>query len=227
MNIQTLEKKIGFSFKEKDYLSRAVTHRSYLNEHPSENLSSNERLEFLGDAILELLISKRIYDDFPGLPEGDLTALRSKIVCTKTLSEIATQLDLGSFLHLSRGEDESGGRKNSTLLANCLEAIIGAVFLDQGLEKAKEFVENHFSPKIPEIVKENLKDAKSLFQEISQEKEKTTPVYQVLGEEGPDHAKVFTIGVFIGRKKISQAQGRSKQEAEENAAKLALEKYDQ
>ncbi|PIU03592.1 ribonuclease III [Candidatus Shapirobacteria bacterium CG08_land_8_20_14_0_20_39_18] len=223
MDNKELEKKLFYAFDHSDLLFRALTHRSYLNEHQDKKLQSNERLEYLGDAVLELLISRKIYEDYPDLPEGDLTALRAKIVCTKTLSEIAKELELGKFLLLSRGEDEGGGRDNQTLLANCLEAIIGAVYLDQGFEAADKFVKKHFLPKIPVILGNNLKDAKSLFQEIVQEKEKVTPNYKVIQEVGPDHAKIFTVGVFLDKKKVAQAEGRSKQEAEENAAQAALE----
>lgn len=225
MDFTALENNLGFTFKDKNLIFCALTHRSYLNEHQDKNLVSNERFEFLGDAVLELTISKKIFDDFPLLPEGDLTALRSKIVCTKTLSEIAKELNLGKFLLLSRGEDEGGGRTNPTLLANCMEAIIGATYLDQGYEAANKLVIDHFSIRISEILKNNLKDAKSLFQEIAQEKERITPIYKVVDQVGPDHAKIFTVAVFLDKKEISKAEGRSKQEAEENAAKLALENY--
>lgn len=227
MNFSDLEKILKVSYKDIKLLSRALTHRSYLNEHTEENLVSNERMEFLGDAILELLISRKIYEDYPDMPEGDMTALRSRIVCTKTLSEISTALRLGEYLLLSRGEDEGGGRKNQTLLANCLEAVMGSIFLDQGFEKTDEFVRNNFYPKISEILNQNLKDSKSLFQEQAQEVEKITPNYKVLKEVGPDHDKIFTVGVYVGMRKIAQAEGKSKQEAEENSAKLALEKYQQ
>lgn len=225
MDFSDLEKNLGHNFKDKNLLFCALTHRSYLNEHQSKNLISNERFEFLGDAVLELTISRKIFSDFPKLPEGDLTALRSKIVCTKTLSEIAKELEIGKFLLLSRGEDEGGGRSNPTLLANCLEAIIGAVYLDQGDDVVSKFINDHFILKISSILKDNLKDSKSLFQEIAQEKERITPIYKVIDQTGPDHAKIFTVGVYLNKKKISQAEGRSKQEAEENAAKLALENY--
>lgn len=225
MPLETLEKVIGYQFKNPDLLFRALTHRSYLNEHREKNFASNERIEFLGDAVLELVISQKIFTDYPNLPEGDLTALRSKIVCTKNLALIAKEIDLGKNLMLSRGEDEGGGRNNQTLLANCLEAIIGAIYLDGGLESSTNFIQDHFYSRIPEIFNQNLKDAKSLFQEIAQEKERITPIYKVMEEQGPDHSKIFTVGVMIENRLIAKAQGHSKQEAEENAAKLALENY--
>lgn len=227
MNLSLLEKKLGVNFKNSALLQQSLIHRSYLNEHQNENFCSNERLEFLGDAVLELLVSRKIYQDFPNLPEGTLTAIRSRIVCTESLAQIAAELDLGRFLLLSRGEEDGGGRENPTLLANCLEAIIGAIYLDQGDKNIEKFFETYFTPKIPSFTDENLKDAKSLLQERTQETEKFTPYYKVLDQEGPDHAKTFTVGVFLGEKRLAQAKGRSKQEAEEAAARLALENFTQ
>lgn len=224
MNLNNLEEKLNLKFKNKSLLREAITHRSYLNEHQHEKLNSNERLEFLGDAVLEFAASKILFERFLGETEGFLTACRSQVVQTKTLSRLATNLDLGSYLLLSKGEEDGGGRKNQALLENAFEALVGAIFLDLGIQKATEFVSEHFLPLIENLKLEDLKDAKSLLQEKTQEKEKITPSYRVLGEIGPDHAKTFTVGVYLGKNRISTGQGRSKQEAEEEAARTALEK---
>lgn len=227
INLENLEEKIEIKFKNKSLLQEALTHRSYLNEHQGESRNSNERLEFLGDAVLEFVISKLLFEYFPTNPEGFLTACRSQIVQTKTLSLLALQLDLNEFLYLSKGEEDSGGRLNPSLLENAYESLIGAIFLDQGIEAVTNFIIKYFQPLIVNLSLENLKDAKSLLQEKAQEKEKTTPFYRVLDEEGPDHAKVFTVGVFLGKIHLASGQGRSKQEAEEKAAASALENYKQ
>lgn len=225
MNLDALENNLEIEFKNKNLLREALTHRSYLNEHRESERHSNERLEFLGDAILEFVVSWLLYKHFPHEPEGFLTACRSQIVQTKALSALAAKFDLGQFLFLSKGEEESGGRNNSGLLENALEAIIGAVFLDQGIEKATQFITKSFSPIIENLSPKELKDAKSLLQEKSQEKEKITPSYRVLEEIGPDHTKTFTIAVYLGKKELAQGKGRSKQEAQEDAARIALEKH--
>lgn len=213
-------------FKNQKLLDLAFIHRSYLNENPNLGFSSNERLEFLGDAVLSLIVSEFLYQRFPQYNEGDLTTLRSAMVKTKTLAHLAQAFDLGSKLKLSRGEEESGGRKNLTLLANAFEAVIGALYLDQGLSSAKKFVQTVLLPEIEEIIKtEAYKDAKSEFQEVVQDKLRFSPVYKVIKSEGPDHAKIFTIGVYVRGKLFGQGSGRSKQEAEEAAAKTALAKW--
>lgn len=222
MNLENLEKEIQIKFKNKELLREAMTHRSYLNEHRGEKLNSNERLEYLGDAVLEFTISKLLFEHFPQEPEGFLTACRSQIVQTKSLANLANELALGNYLLLSKGEEESGGRQNSGLLENAFEALIGAIFLDQGVQKTIRFIHQHFEILISHLSSENLKDAKSLLQEKAQEAEKITPIYRVLDEVGPDHAKIFTVGVYLGEKKLAEGQGRSKQEAEEAAAKAAL-----
>lgn len=225
MDSNKLEEKLNISFKNKNLLKEALTHRSYLNEHPSFSLSSNERLEFLGDAILEFLISKLLFERFPDRSEGVLTAFRSRIVRTKTLSEVAQNFGIGEFLFLSKGEEEGGGRKNPGLLENAFEALIGAIFLDEGIEKVADFVKKIFVPIIKELRPSDLKDSKSLLQELAQEREKITPLYKPLTQVGPDHAKIFTIGVYLGEKKLAEGSGPSKQEAEEEAAKNALKNY--
>ena len=227
MNLADLEKNLGATFKDRKLLRQALTHRSYLNEHPNEKTISNERLEFLGDAILEFVVSEILFQQFPKVNEGVLTALRSRVVCTQSLAQISLKLETGQFLYLSRGEEKEGGRKNPTLLANVLEALIGAVFQEGGIEAASAFIQKHFQESISQLSSKNLKDCKSLFQEKTQETEKITPVYRVLKEKGPDHAKTFTVGVFVGKRKAGQGQGRSKQEAQEAAAKMALERNEQ
>lgn len=224
MNLPDLEKNLNLDFKNKALLRQALTHRSYLNEHAEEKLSSNERLEFLGDAVLEFVVSEILFTKFPKPPEGVLTALRAKLVCTESLAEMAKDLKLGEYLYLSRGEEKENGRKNQTLLANVFEALIGAIFQDRGIQTASEFIEKHFDPKISTLTANDLKDPKSLLQEKIQRREKMTPYYKVLKELGPHHARVFTVGVYLSENKLGEGYGHSKQEAEEEAARAALKK---
>lgn len=222
-NLQNLEKTIGLEFKNKQLLKKALTHRSYLNEHPEFQLGSNERLEFLGDAVLELIASNLLFQKLPQYAEGLLTDIRSGLVRTTTLSAIAKEIQLGDYLLLSRGEEELGGRKNNTLLANCLEAVIGAIYLDQNFASAQKFILPFLQPRLEKIIKsKTFKDSKSLFQETIQSKEKITPEYKVLDESGPDHNKIFTVGLYTGNKLWAKGKGKSKQEAEEKAAETAL-----
>lgn len=218
-----MSKKIVDTIKNKKLLEQAFTHRSYLNEHPSQKLISNERLEFLGDSVLSFIVSDYLYNNFTHLPEGDLTNLRSLLVQAKTLAVISIELNFGSLLKLSKGEDESGGRKNTTILANTYEAFLGALFLDGGLSAAEKFVHSTLLTKLPQISeKGTFKDDKSLLQEYVQEGKMPAPVYKVIKSEGPDHAKVFTVGVYIDEKEAARGQGRSKSEAEKDAAMKAL-----
>ena len=217
-----LSNKLRISFKDKNLLIGAFVHRSYLNEHPEKKISSNERLEFLGDAVLELLASEFLYQKFPNLPEGKLTSLRSKLVCDYSLSKIAKKLELGNYLLLSHGEEESGGRKNPSLLSNTFEALLGAIYLDQGLSTVKKFLDIHLFSTIEEAKKH--RDYKSDFQEIAQEKFKITPIYKTLKEVGPDHAKTFTLNVYLDKKLWGRGVGKSKQEAEQAAAQKAITK---
>lgn len=222
--LKKLEKQLGIEFKNQDLLRQALIHRSYLNE-VEKDLKSNERLEFLGDAVLELWTTKHLFDNFPQLPEGVLTNIRAAIVCTSSLAEIAQELDLGSFLYLSKGEEKSGGRENPSLLADTFEALIGALYLDQGWEQTDKFLKNLLFQKLKKLGKKgNVKDAKTLLQEIIQEKLKITPKYRTLKEHGPDHAKVFTAAVFYNNDQIAEGKGKSKREAEEKAAQAALTK---
>ncbi|MBI4067690.1 ribonuclease III [Candidatus Gottesmanbacteria bacterium] len=225
MSFDTLEKTLGFGFKNQNLVKMAFIHRSYLNE-AKENLESNERLEFLGDSILSFLVSKFLYTTYPHLPEGELTSLRSAIVKTKTLSQIASDLSLGTLLKLSKGEIASNGRENPSILADTFEALLGAIFLDQGLPKAEMAIKKFLLPQLTEIIAlKAYKDAKSSLQEIIQEKTRSSPVYKVLQEKGPDHAKTFTIGVFLGDELLGKGVGKSKQEGEQMAAAVALEAW--
>ncbi len=209
-------------FKNPKLLKNAFTHRSYLNES-REKLESNERLEFLGDSIISFVVSEHLYNTYPNFDEGILTNLRSLVVNTKSLSERAEELNFGEKLLLSKGEESYGGRTNQSLLANTFESFTGALFIDQGIEKVKEFLNDVLIPNISKHVQKKVfKDPKSLLQEKVQAKKQNSPIYEVLSEEGPAHARKFTIGVFIENKKLGTGIGKSKQVAEEKAATEAL-----
>ena len=215
---------LSLTFKDQALLTQAFTHRSYLNENPRAQVS-NERLEFLGDSVLSLLTSTELFRRFPNLPEGDLTSLRSALVRTETLAALSAKLHYGDYLLLSRGEEKSGGRTNTSLLADTFESVLGAVYLDQGLDVAGQFLAAHLFPLIDAMAQNGTKfDFKSRLQEITQRENKLSPVYKVLQESGPDHDKLFTVGVYLKADLLSSANGKSKQEAEQNAAKLALDK---
>lgn len=219
-----MEKKLNVKFKDKDLLIQAFVHRSYLNENQKFRIYHNERLEFLGDAILEHIVTEYLYKSYPDKDEGELTSWRAALVNTKMLAKIAEELGFGDFLLLSQGEEKEKGRSRHYILANTFEAFIGASYLDQRLDFCKDFIEKHLIKELPAIIKGgSFKDAKSRFQEEAQEKTGITPVYKVIKEQGPDHNKLFTIAVFIGKEKVAQGDGFSKQEAEETAAKKALE----
>lgn len=223
-NLAPLEKKLGVVFTNKDILHQAVVHRSYLNENPSFALDHNERLEFLGDAVLELVVTDHLYHHYD-LPEGELTNLRASIVKGEMLSRVAEELGLNDYLFLSRGERKDTGKARLYILANAVEAVIGAVYLDQGYEAAAALIKQRFITKLPQVLELGLHiDNKSRFQELAQEKFRITPTYKVLEENGLDHAKEFTVGVFVGSKKMGEGQGSSKQEAQQQAAKQALRK---
>jgi len=224
-----IEKKLGLKFKNKDLLTQAFVHRSYLNENPEFGLEQNERLEFLGDAVLELVITEHLYKEYPQKAEGELTNWRASLVNAKMLTQVAEELGLNDFLLLSRGEMKELGKARQYILANTFEALIGSIYLDSGYERADKFIKNYLLLKLPDIIQNKLyKDAKSYFQEKSQDVEGVTPVYKVIKEWGPDHKKKFTVGVFLpGRaggeeELVAEGQGYSKQEAEEQAAKEAL-----
>jgi len=224
INFSKFEDKAGVTFKNKNILRQAFTHRSYINENKNTKLEHNERLEFLGDAVLELVVTDFLYATYPNKPEGELTTYRSALVNAITLAEVASNLSMNDFLLLSKGEAKDTGRARQYILANTFEAVIGAIYLDQGYESAKKFIEKHifvFADKM--ITKGNLVDAKSLFQEKAQERAGTTPSYKLIRESGPDHDKSFTVGVYIKKDQIAIGEGKSKQEAEQDAAQKAIE----
>lgn len=211
-------------FKNPDLLRLAFIHKSYLNE-TKEKISSNERLEFLGDSILSFVVSKYLYDKYPNFEEGILTNLRAQLVNTKSLADIARELNFGKLLTLSKGEKESKGRENQSILANCFESFIGALFLDQGIKPVADFLNTVLLKKTDSIVTSRaFKDPKSLLQEKLQSKRLSSPIYKVLAEEGPAHARTFTVGAYAGEKFLAEGKGHSKQEAEINSAKNALDK---
>ncbi|HNP89446.1 MAG: Ribonuclease 3 [Microgenomates group bacterium ADurb.Bin219] len=222
-SLEELEKKLKIHFKNQALLQMVFTHRSYLNEHKGEKLFSNERLEFLGDAILSFWVSSHLYGKYPDLPEGILTNMRTLLVRTESLAEKAKDLELGEYLFLSKGEEKGGGRMNRALLANTFESLTGAIFLEKGLIEVSKFLEKNFSQKIAELGSSQLKDYKSILQEKIQTTVKFSPEYKVLRQEGPDHDKTFQVGVFSQGILLGTGEGKSKQEAEELAAKNALE----
>ena len=202
---------------------QALTHRSYLNENPSFRVGQNERLEFLGDAVLELVVTENLYQQFPEKPEGDLTSFRAALVNSKMLSDVSVELGINEFLLLSRGEAKDVGRARQFILANAFESLVGAIYLDQGYDAAKNFIDKALMPRLPEVLEKKLyKDPKSLFQEEAQERVGITPNYEVIREWGPDHDKHFIVGVFLGKELIAEGEGPSKQAAQEEAARNAL-----
>ncbi|HOX41325.1 MAG TPA: ribonuclease III [bacterium] len=226
MTLEDLEKKIGIQFKDKSLLERVFIHRSYLNEHKTLNLEHNERMEFLGDAVLELASTEYLYNKY-SRPEGELTNWRSALVKGESLSEEAKKLGINDLIRTSRGESKNVGKARDIILANAFEALIGAIYLDQGYEKAYDFVLNNICYKLETILKQGLHlDAKSRFQELSQEKFGVTPTYEVIREEGPDHAKQFEVGAYLGETKVSTGEGASKQRAQTEAAQKALESWE-
>ncbi len=225
INYDKLELIIGAPFKDRDVLREACTHRSYLNENKACDWSHNERLEFLGDAVLELVVTDYLFKKYSNKNEGDLTSFRAAIVNSNTLSEAGVEIGINEFLLLSKGEAKDTGKARQYILANAIEAVIGAVYLDQGYGSSQKFIAKILLPKLDGIIKEGLwRDAKSLFQEFAQEKTGITPIYKMLLEKGPDHDKEFTLGVFLADELISEGCGKSKQEAEQEAAKKAMDK---
>ena len=223
INFSNFEKKTKIIFKNKKLLEQAFIHRSYINENPSTNLSHNERLEFLGDAVLELIVTDFLYKKYPSYTEGELTALRSALVNAVIISEIASGVGMNDYLLLSKGEAKDNGKARQYILANTYEAYIGALYLDQGIEMVDKFIHKTLLPKTEEIVIKKLwRDAKSLVQEKAQEFVNFTPAYKVLHESGPDHDKHFTVGIYFGTNLIAEGKGQSKQEAEQKAAEAAL-----
>ena len=227
MDIPKCESRIGVSFRDKGLLVRAFIHRSYLNENPDgvEGVKGhNERLEFLGDAVLELAVTDYLYKQYPDKTEGELTSYRAALVNATTVGETGADIGMNEFMMLSKGESRDTGRARQIILANAYEALLGALYLDQGYAPAEQFVARTLFPKLKEIVEKSLwQDAKSYFQEKAQDVYGVTPNYKVLSQSGPDHDKVFTIGVFVGQELIAQGQGHSKQEGEQSAARMGLQ----
>lgn len=218
-NLKDLQIKIGYSFKDEHKLFIALTHRSYINEHKNENLQSNETYEFLGDSILEFWISDRLFHQFPQFNEGNLTNLRSLIVCTQNLSLISIEINLDDFIMLSKGEERHGGRSNQSILADTFESILGSIYLDGGITPAFKFLDKTLKQSIVKLSSKQIyKDPKSLFQEIAQSKRGVTPKYQTISESGPDHQKSFKVAVYVGEELITTGSGNSKQKAEEDAS---------
>ncbi len=221
--VSHLEEKIGFVFANKDLLLQALTHRSYLNENPSSRVGHNERLEFLGDAVLELAVTEALYEQFPDKPEGELTSFRAALVNAKMLSDVAVAIQINDFLLLSRGEAKDMGRARQYILANAFEALVGAMYLDQGYAPVRDFIVRVVLSRMDDVLDKKLyKDPKSLFQEEAQERVGVTPTYEVVREWGPDHDRHFVIGAFLGEDLIAEGEGPSKQIAQEEAARNAL-----
>ena len=224
-DFSSITQKFGVSFNNPGLLAEALTHRSYLNEHRDYASSHNERLEFLGDAVLELAVTDFLFKKFPAKPEGDLTSYRAALVNTVSLAESAQTLGVNEYILLSKGEAKDTGRAREAILADAFEALIGAIYLDSGYANAEAFIAENLYGKIDDIIaKRAYQDAKSRFQEIVQEKRGITPRYETLSEEGPDHARIFTVGVFIGAEEIARGEGQSKQEAEQSSAEAGLAK---
>jgi ribonuclease-3 len=224
MDIQSIQTKLGLSFRDKTLLQRALTHRSYLNENPEHPLNDNERLEFLGDAALDFITGEYLYHRFPEMNEGELTSLRSALVRTEKLAEFSIKIHLGEHLFLGKGEEESGGRQRLPILCGAFEALMGALYLDQSIQAVSNFFIPLIKPEIEEILEtKSHKDSKSLFQELAQSWYKITPTYKSLAESGPDHAKEFTVGAFLNDVCYGQGSGPNKQQAAQAAAQAALE----
>ncbi len=223
MDFGPFEKKISCTFKNQRLLEQAFTHRSYLNENRELGRDHNERLEFLGDAVLELAVTDFLYAKYPDKPEGDLTAYRAALVNTISISDAATKLGMNDFLLLSRGEARDTGRARQIILANAFEALIGAIYIDGGYDAAEKFIESQLFHKTDEVVEKRLwQDAKSKLQEIAQGMVGVTPTYELVNQTGPDHDKVFVVVARIGQERLANGEGRSKQEAEQDAAQKAL-----
>ncbi|MBI5733080.1 ribonuclease III [Candidatus Jorgensenbacteria bacterium] len=223
VDVKKLERELGVTFNKRAILQEALTHRSYLNENSEWPLRNNERLEYLGDAVLELVVTEYLYAKFPEREEGELTSLRAALVNYQMLARIAKEISLDEYVYLSRGESKDSGRAREVILANTIEAVIGAVHLDQGYDAVRAFVERSVLCHLDEIIEKKLyRDPKSMLQELIQERMKLTPTYRVLKEEGPDHQKNFHVGVYFGDKLVAQGIGLSKQDAELRAAEHAL-----
>lgn len=228
MNLSELESTLGFVFDDKSLLQRALTHRSYLNENPDLPWLDNERLEFLGDAILGFITAEHLYHRFPEMKEGDLTSLRAALVRGQTLAEFSTQLNLGPYLLISRGEEAGRGRSRPALLAATFEAILGALYFDQGLPAVRDLIVRLIDDKTQSILQERLdRNAKSLLQELSQGRLKVTPNYRLVETHGPDHAREFTVEALLGEVVYGIGRGRNKQSAEQEAARAAISRLEE
>lgn len=226
LGLNDLEKILDSKFNDINFLETALTHRSYLNENPDTKLPHNERLEFLGDAVLELVVTEHLYKTY-NMPEGDLTNLRAAIVRGEMLSKIAHKWELDNFLRLSKGERRDIGKARQYILANAVEAVIGAIYLDQGYDVAAKLITRDVVSQLPDVIQKGLHvDSKSHFQELSQDKYRETPVYKIVSETGPDHAKEFLVGAYLGSQLWGEGKGTSKQEAEQAAARAALQKME-
>lgn len=225
-DLRALEERLGVTFRNRALLETAVTHRSYLNENPGLKLEQNERLEFLGDAVLELAVTEHLYKTY-NLPEGDLTNLRAALVRGEMLARVAVSWNLDAYLRLSRGERRDTGKARHFILANAVEAVIGALYLDQGMRAARKLIDRGIINLLPEVLEKGLHvDAKSHFQELIQERFRVTPTYEVRSETGPDHAKTFRVAVLVGKDLWGEGEGLSKQEAEQAAARSALHRLE-
>jgi len=226
--LELIEAGLNLTFRDKTLLLRALTHRSYLNENPEYPLEDNERLEFLGDAVMDYVIAEHLYHRFPEMREGQLTSIRAALVRTETLAQLAVQLGLDHFIRLGRGEEESGGRTRPAILCDCFEALVGALCLDEGLEAARAFIVRVIEPALAEILMyQSDKDAKSRLQELSQSYKQITPTYRTVDQRGPDHAKQFTVAAMIGSEVYGVGTGRSKQAAAQAAAQAALNRLEE
>jgi ribonuclease-3 len=216
---------LGISFRQEYLLEQAFTHLSYLNENPSFDRPSNERLEFLGDSVLNFVVTEKLYKEFPKLTEGELTEIRASLVCRETLAGLASSLKLGDWLLLGRGEEANGGRTKKSNLANTMEALIGALYLDQGLTKVRKFVLNQLNPELEKIkAGKAAQNYKALVQEFIQGQKKPTPIYRLVQANGPDHSKKFTAEILVEGQALGRGTGKSKKTAESQAAKVAWEK---
>ena len=227
-DLATFQQVLGVTFRDLSLLKQALVHRSYLNENPEFPLTSNERLEFLGDSLLTFVIAEKLYQEFPDLSEGEMTKLRSALVRQSTLARLAGSLGLGDYLYLGHGEEATGGRTKPSTLARAFEAVVGAVVMDQGFDGAKQFVLSLFQGEIHSAIEEKLAgDYKSRLQELVQARHQVPPLYRTIKEEGPDHAKKFTVEVIVADSVIGVGRGRSKRMAEMEAARVALEGFSQ
>lgn len=221
--INRLERKLGLNFSDQNLLRRALTHKSYVNERGQKKLKDNERLEFLGDSVLDLIVSRHIFVNYPNHPEGELAKIRSVVVSAPILAEVAGKLELGKYMLLGKGEELTGGRERNSILADCLEAVVGAIYLDRGLELAREFILDLLSSQIETVeCGEYIRDYKTMLQELIQQDSDFRPEYEVVAEKGPDHNKKFTVEVTLDGKTIGIGKGDSKKKAEQKAAKEAI-----